>query len=151
MTPDPAIDRRSALRLVAGAGIGGVITQPFQGQGAARASHARDLKTIAIDWLDYTDVAGKELGRIRPNLMLDISNHDGLVTPDGQRDLWLHVSIRNTGSAELAIESAAFALWSTTGFLFRPHKDRPRGYTGNVLDEGDSDARQLVPGQARSH
>jgi hypothetical protein len=146
MASSTAIGRRSALRLATSAGVAGLVALGESTRGAVRASHVHDLKAIDITWLDYTDSDGKVLGRIRPNVMLDISNHRGLVTPEDRRDLWLHVSIRNTGGAEFVVEPTALALWTTAGYLHRPLEERPRGYMGNVLDDFDQGEHALVPG-----
>lgn len=119
--PSSAVSRRSALRLVSGIGLGGFIFMDQASQTGGWADHAGDMRAIEIEWLRYTDAAGAELGQIRPTSMLDITNHNSLATPDGQRDLWLNLRIRNTGAADLVAGPTAFALWAISGFLYRPH------------------------------
>lgn len=121
MTPKSAIDRRSALRFVSGFGIGSLLFLGPGARSAIRADHAGEMRAIKIEWLSYTDAGGQELGQIRPYSMLDITNHDGVATPAGQRDLWVHLTIRNTGKTDLVISPSSFALWEARGFVFRPH------------------------------
>jgi hypothetical protein len=115
-----AVSRRSALRLVSGFGIGGMLFLEKGARTALEADHAADTRAIEIEWLSYTDAGGQELGRIRPYWMNDVTNHDGVVTPDGQRDLAVRLAVRNTGTEDLVISPARFALWDARGFVVRP-------------------------------
>ncbi len=52
--------------------------------------------------------------------MNDVTNHNGVATPDGQRDLAVRPTVRNTGTEDLVISPVRFALWDVRGFIFRP-------------------------------
>lgn len=120
MAAETSFGRRSALRLASSLGVGGVLFLERGVRAVVGAGHAGETRAIEIEWLSYTDADGQELGRIRPYSMSDITNHNGVATPDGQRDLWVYLAVRNTAETDLIVPPTTIALWDERGFIVRP-------------------------------
>ncbi len=60
------LSRRSALRLVSGLSVGGVLFLERGARTAIVADHGGDTRAIEIEWLSFADASGQELAQIRP-------------------------------------------------------------------------------------